>query len=135
VLEGVRASISIPVIFTTVNWQGRYLVDGGLVNPVPVSTVRGMGAELVIAVNVISPMGVRIQPAQKAKEPSIFQAMLNSLYISSYSLVRSSLTGADIVIEPELPNIGYGDFHRISDSIKQGEIAAKALVEQIKQKL
>jgi NTE family protein len=135
VLEGVRASISVPVIFTAVKWQDRYLVDGGLVNPVPVSSVKEMGAEFVIAINVIPPMGVRIQPAKKVKEPSIFQAMLHSLYISSYSLVRSNLAGADIVIEPELPNIGYGDFHRASETIRQGEIAAKALVEQIKQRL
>ena len=135
VLEGVRASISIPVIFTAVKRQGRYLVDGGLVNPVPVSTVRKMGADLVIAVNVIPTMGVRLQPSQKDKEPGIFQSMLHSLYIATYSLVRSSLAQADIVIEPKLPHVGYGDFHRISDSIAQGEIAAKSLVEQIKQQL
>ena len=135
VLEAVRASISIPVIFTAVKRQGRYLVDGGLVNPVPVSTVRKMGADLVIAVNVIPTMGVRLQPSQKDKEPGIFQSMLHSLYIATYSLVRSSLAQADIVIEPKLPHVGYGDFHRISDSIAQGEIAAKSLVEQIKQQL
>jgi NTE family protein len=135
VLEGVRASISIPVIFTAARWRGRYLVDGGLVNPVPVSTVRKMGADFVIAVNVIPPMGVRLQPSKKAKEPGIFQAMLHSFYIATYSLVRSNLAGADIVIEPKLPHIGYGDFHRIRESIKQGEIAAKELVEQIKQQL
>jgi NTE family protein len=135
VLEGVRASISIPVIFAAARWRGRYLVDGGLVNPVPVSTVRKMGAELVIAVNVIPTMGVRLQPSKEAKEPGIFQSMLHSFYIATYSLVRSNLAGADIVIEPELPHIGYGDFHRIGDSIAQGEIAAKELVEKIKQQL
>jgi NTE family protein len=135
VVEGVRASISIPAIFTAAKWQGRYLVDGGLVNPVPVSTVRGMGAELVIAVNVIPPMGVRFQPAKESRAPGIFQSMLHSLYIATYSLVRSNLAGADIAIEPELTGIGYGDFHRISDSIRQGGIAAQELLEQIKQKL
>jgi len=135
VLEAVRASISIPVIFTAVKRGDRYLVDGGLVNPVPVSTVRKMGAELVIAVNVIPPMGVRLQLAKETKPPGIFQSMLHSFYIATYSLVRSNLAGADIVIEPKLPHIGYGDFHRISDSIAQGEIAAQELIEQIKQKL
>lgn len=135
VLEGVRASISIPVIFTAVKWQDRYLVDGGLVNPVPVSTVREMGADFVIAVNVIPPMGVRIQPSPESKAPGIFQSLLHSLYIATYSLVRSSLAEADIVIEPKLPHIGYGDFHRIKDSIAQGEIAAQELIEQIKQQL
>jgi NTE family protein len=135
VLEGVRASISVPVIFTAVKWRDRYLVDGGLVNPVPVSTVRKMGADFVIAVNVIPPMGVRLQPGKEAKAPGIFQSMLHSFYIATYSLVRSGLAGADIVIEPKLPHVGYGDFHRGSESIAQGEIAAKELIEQIKQRL
>jgi predicted acylesterase/phospholipase RssA len=52
-LEAVRASISIPGIFTPVRIGGRYLVDGGLVNEVPVSVCREMGAEYVIGVNVI----------------------------------------------------------------------------------
>jgi len=135
VLEAVRASISIPVIFTAVKWRDRYLVDGGLVNPVPVGTVREMGADFVIAVNVIPPIGVRLQPAKETKPPGIFQSMLHSFYIATYSLVRSNLAGADIVVEPNLPHIGYGDFHRIGDSIAQGEITAKALIEQIKQQL
>jgi NTE family protein len=135
VLEGVRASISIPVIFTAVRWRDRYLVDGGLVNPVPVSTVRGMGADFVIAVNVIPPMGVRVQPPKEAKEPGIFQAIMHSLYIATYSLVSSNLAGADVVIEPKLPNIGYGDFHRAGETIRRGEIAAEELVEQLKRRL
>ena len=52
-VEAVRASISIPGIFTPVQIGGRYLVDGGLVNTVPVSVCRKMGAEYVIGVNVI----------------------------------------------------------------------------------
>ncbi len=52
-IEAVRASISIPGIFTPVHHKGRYLVDGGLVNVVPVSVCRDMGADFVIGVNVI----------------------------------------------------------------------------------
>jgi len=51
-IEAVRASISVPGIFTPVRNNGRILVDGGLVNPVPVSAVRAMGAEFVIAVDL-----------------------------------------------------------------------------------
>ena len=53
VIEAVRASISLPVIFTPVKWKDRFLVDGGVVDPVPVDIVRDMGADVVIAVNVI----------------------------------------------------------------------------------
>jgi NTE family protein len=52
IIEAVRASISIPGIFTPVRNNGSILVDGGLVNPVPVSVVREMGADFVIAVDL-----------------------------------------------------------------------------------
>ena len=52
IIEAVRASISIPGIFTPVRNNGRVLVDGGLVNPVPVSVAREMGADFVIAVDL-----------------------------------------------------------------------------------
>jgi NTE family protein len=53
VVEAVRASISLPVVFTPVKWGERFLIDGGVVNPMPVDVVRSMGAEIVIAVNVL----------------------------------------------------------------------------------
>ena len=52
VMEAVRASISLPGLFTPMLHEGRWLVDGGLANPVPVSLCRAMGADLVIAVNL-----------------------------------------------------------------------------------
>jgi NTE family protein len=51
-LDGVRASIGLPGLFTPVRLNGRWLVDGGLTNPVPVSLCRAMGAEVIIAVNL-----------------------------------------------------------------------------------
>lgn len=54
VLEALRASISIPVIFCPLEWGGRFLIDGGIVNPMPVDVVRNMGAGVVIAVNVLA---------------------------------------------------------------------------------
>ncbi|HVC11809.1 MAG TPA: patatin-like phospholipase family protein, partial [Burkholderiales bacterium] len=53
-VEAVRASIALPALFTPVVQEGRILVDGGLVNPVPVSLARAMGAEIVIAVDLSS---------------------------------------------------------------------------------
>ena len=51
-LDGVRASIGLPGLFTPARLKGRWLVDGDLTNPVPVSLCRAMGAEVVIAVNL-----------------------------------------------------------------------------------
>lgn len=52
-IEAVRASISIPVLFTPVCYEKKFLVDGGLLNPVPVDVAEQMGADFIIAVNVI----------------------------------------------------------------------------------
>lgn len=62
VLEAVRASFSMPIIFTVVKRNGRYLVDGGLVNPVPVSVLKNMGADFIIAVNVMPRLNKKLEP-------------------------------------------------------------------------
>lgn len=51
-LEALRASVALPGLITPVRWQGRWMVDGGLVNPVPVSLCRALGADSVIAVDL-----------------------------------------------------------------------------------
>ena len=52
VLDAVRASIAIPGIFSPVRYKGQWLLDGGLINPVPVSLCRALGADVIIAVNL-----------------------------------------------------------------------------------
>jgi predicted acylesterase/phospholipase RssA len=61
-IEAIRASISIPGIFKPVYYRGRYLVDGGLVNVVPVSVCRDLGADFVIAVNAIPDPASGVMP-------------------------------------------------------------------------
>ncbi|HET8706579.1 MAG TPA: patatin-like phospholipase RssA [Pseudomonadales bacterium] len=69
-MNSVRASISLPGIFTPVEYEGRWLLDGGLVNPIPVSLCRAMGADYVIAVNLNNDIvGRRVNP-KPVKAPS-----------------------------------------------------------------
>ena len=140
VLEGVRASISIPVIFTLVKWEGRYLVDGGLVNQVPVSVLKKMGADFIIAVNVTPDIRDRTRPRGKErvedfKEPNIFNVIMQTIHIAAYQAVKSSLVGADVIIEPQVTHIGWGDFHRAPECILQGELAAQESIPEIKRQL
>lgn len=135
VREGVRASGSIPVVFTVAKWRGRYLVDGGLVNPVPVSVLKKMGADFIIAVNVIPTVRDRAQRVEKIKEPHIIGVIMQTIYIASYQVVRSSLLGADVIIEPRVTHIGWGDFHHAQECILQGELAAEESVPEIKRQL
>jgi len=140
VSDALRASISIPGIFTVVKREGRYLVDGGLTTPVPVNVVKQMGADFIIAVNVnpdvSDRMGKTSQERVRAhKEPNIFQIMMQSIYITTYSLARTSLIDADIVIEPDLTNIGAGDFSKAQELITRGQQAAQNAIPEIKRKL
>jgi NTE family protein len=138
VLEAVRASISIPVIFTVVKKQGRFLVDGGLVNPVPVSVVRQMGADFIIAVDVTPDKIERanyITKSAELKEPGLLQVMVQSIYIGSYLTSRRVSEGADIVIHPHLVHIGPTEFHRARECVLEGELAAVDCVAHIKRHL
>jgi NTE family protein len=131
--EALRASISIPAIFTTVKREGRYLVDGGLTTPLPVNVVKRMGADFVIAVNVTPEINDRAEKSYK--EPNIFQIIMQSIYITTYSLVRTSMEDADIVIQPDMADIGAGDFHKARELIMRGEQAAQSAIPEIKEKL
>ena len=74
-IEAVRASIALPALFTPVVHEGRVLVDGGLVNPVPVSLARAMGADIVIAVDLSSDILGRY--LREEPEPGVSGALLS----------------------------------------------------------
>jgi len=139
VWEGVRASVSIPVIFTVVKRKGKYLVDGGLVEPVPVDVLEQMGADFIIAVNVTPNVVERVHKGDKEqlaeKEPNILSVLMQTIHIAGYQAVRSSLKGANVIIEPEVTHIGWGDFHRAQECILRGELAAQASIGEIKRRL
>ncbi len=70
-LDAVRASIALPGLFAPVRWKGSFLVDGGLVNPVPVSVARAMGADIVIAVDLGSDiLGRRFRAPSPPEAPA-----------------------------------------------------------------
>ena len=138
VIEAVRASISIPLIFSVVNWEGRYLVDGGLVNQVPISVAKQMGADFVIAVDITPSKGERASFLAKHKEgkgPGILQVMAQTIYLSSYRNAEMSSQHADVIIHPSLAHIGPGEFYRARECILEGELAALDHIPHIKRLL
>ena len=138
VLEAVRASISIPVIFKVVKRKGRYLVDGGLVNQVPVSVAKNMGADFIIAVDITPSKAERANFLTQnggAREPSILQVMVQTIYLSTYMTSQEMSHGADAVIHPHLAHIGPGEFHRAQECILEGEITAVDHIQYIKRHL
>lgn len=136
-IKAVRASISIPGVFVPVSHNGLYLVDGGTVNPVPADVVRSMGANFIIAVNVLNDPKKRPRlgltgDKKSDKMPSIFNTIMQSLYIMEYGIVRANLLKADILIEPDVSAIEPYEFYRGSYAIEAGYKAASAVMPEIK---
>ncbi len=153
VIDAVRASIAMPGLLTPVVREGQLLVDGGLVNPVPVSLCRALGAEIVIAVDLNWDLiGRRTRVAERAdagdaaqqgslidtlfgpfrervvdagRAPSLKDVMLTSLNIMQVRITQSRLAGepAEILIRPRLGGIVAMDFHRGAIAAAEGERA------------
>ncbi len=136
-IKAVRASISIPGVFVPVLYNGLYLVDGGTVNPVPADVVRSMGANFIIAVNVLNDPKKRPRlgltgDKKSDRMPSIFNTIIQSLYVMEYGIVRANLLKADILIEPDVSAIESYEFYRGSYAIEAGYKAALPVMPEIK---
>lgn len=139
VVEAVRASAAMPVIFTPTKWQGRYLVDGGLIDPIPVRVLREMGADLVIAVNVVPYIGDKLQKeaciSEKPKEPNILSVLIRMIYVMGYQAALAGMREADVVIAPDVAHIRPDNFNRARECILQGERASQRAIPEIKRLL
>jgi len=149
IVEALRASYAIPGFFPPVERRGRWLIDGALVNPVPVSLARALGAELVIAVDVNAGLletlsfeadQIGIAEGRAAGErfvrgllgrrkggPSTFGVLARSLQIAQTRLSRIRLAEDPpaFVLRPEVGRIGPLEFYRAEECIAAGEEALR----------
>lgn len=130
-LDAVRASIAIPGLLAPVQHEGSVLVDGGLVNPVPVSLARAMGAEFVIAVDLNSDLTGRHLRARPQRgdvtmppPPLVLGSAINIMQVR---ITRSRLAGEppDLLVTPRLAHFGLLDYHRAEEGIEEGRRAVE----------
>lgn len=124
----VRASATVPGVFKPVGINGQEYVDGGLSNLIPVHGARQMGADVVIAVDISARPGN--QPVR-----GTLDILLQTFTIMGQNLARYELKDADIVIRPQVGNLGPTDFMARHDAILEGEKAAQAALPQIREVL
>ncbi|MBU6438046.1 MAG: patatin-like phospholipase family protein, partial [Betaproteobacteria bacterium] len=124
----MRASMSVPGAFTPIEVQGHLLADGGLVRNLPVDVARAMGADVIIAVNVGTPLLPRDQVVGAL---GVAQQMFNILTEQNVQASLRQLTPRDVLITPDLTGIGFLDFSRPALAIERGEQAARALAPQL----
>lgn len=160
VADAVHASVALPGLIAPVARDGRLLVDGGLVNPVPVSLCRALGADVVIAVDLgsdivgsslkrgvpveeqhgpgwtdrlLSSMGLK----RNSDLPSVVSVISTSIHIMQTRIARSRLAGepADVLISPRLAHLGLMDYHRAAEVIPEGMAAVKRMLPAIEHAL
>ncbi|MFC1523080.1 patatin-like phospholipase family protein [Elusimicrobiota bacterium] len=142
VSDAIRASTSIPVIFKPHFHQNRYLVDGGLVNPVPTNTVSQMGADFLISVRLTkSPREKKkskvIVPDIKthATAPNLLNVFFNTIVTMSYQVALSKIDVSHVSIHPKIADYSWLDFEHSEELIEIGEEAALEAIPKIKANL
>jgi NTE family protein len=123
--EAVRASMSIPGAFTPVNWGDRILVDGGVAMNVPVDVVRRMGADIVIAVDIASPLGAR----ETLDSTTGVLGQLSSFLTRGN--MQEQLDKADLVLVPDITGYGTFDFGKAQEIVRLGDTEALAKKEEL----
>lgn len=149
VLQAARASCALPGLFSPVQYEERWMLDGGLVNPVPVSACRAMGADVVIAVNLNAQLvGAHLSSVSRAQaeaaqpatdrsfwqrvagylssgeggSPGFFDVIAASINIMQDRVTRSRMAGdpAEVALVPLLEDFALMDFHRAGEAIAEG---------------
>jgi len=127
--DAIRASMAIPVVFQPVEIGGRLLVDGGLVNNLPVDVVRDLGARVVIAVDASAKL------EKKEHLSSLVDIMSQSISMQVRRESERQAAQADLVIRPDTEDFSFADFPQIQAIIKRGEEAAEAALPRIRELL
>jgi len=125
----LRSSMSVPGVFPPTEVDGRILGDGGLVNNVPVDVARAMGVDVVIVVNIGTPLAGR-EALQSAV--GITAQMINILTEQNVQRSLATLGERDLLITPPLGSLSSADFEKGRLAIDIGEQGARALVDRLR---
>ena len=128
IYQAMRASMSVPGMFSPAEIDGRILGDGGLVNNLPVDVVRAMGADIVIAVNIGTPLMSRDQLSSVLGYTA---QMVNILTEQNVRAQLALLRPGDILISPDLGDLTFVDFGKSAQFIALGEKAAEGMRERL----
>lgn len=130
-IDAIRASCAVPGVFAPVrNKEGRLLVDGGVVSPMPTDAVRQMGADVVIAVDLMG-CGATFRTSPRTAFGMMFQSAMMLLRAAS----RNQQYTADIVIQPQIAHLRPDEISKRDEFIALGQAAALETIAEIKRLL
>jgi len=127
--DALLASASIPGMFPPIIFDKKILVDGGIVDVVPIETAKSLGANFVIGVNVSQTIKKRVEFANAV------EIFFRSDSITSSELRKLQLSFADVVITPKVGRFHWSDFSKAEQCVREGEIAAQNTILELKKKL
>jgi len=127
--DALLASASIPGMFPPVILDKKILVDGGIVDIVPIETAKSLGANFVIGVNVSQTIKKRVE------FDNAVEIFFRSDSITSAELRKLQLSFADVVITPKVGRFHWSDFSKPEQCVREGEIAAQNAILELKKKL
>lgn len=154
-ITAMRASYALPGVFEPVAANGRVLVDGALVNPVPVSVCRAYEQQLVVAVNLHYDLYGRAAVIKhsagelvverdatpgRAPDPNARETRLGitGVMVEAFNIIQDRISRArlagdppDLALQPKLGHIGLSEFHRADEAIRAGYESTKALLPEI----
>lgn len=126
VVKAVRASSSIPLVFVPVEMHGRVLVDGGVINPVPVNVARQLGAELVIAVDLCELL-------PKTFPTNLFSVATRSTEIAFMWQNTVCVRNSDVNIRPKMCEVGTFNDNAKMELYEAGREAAREAIPRLKE--
>ena len=128
IAKAVRASSAIPGVFQPVQYQGKLLVDGGVVDNIPISVARDMGADIVIAVDI----GENVTNFNLT---NLFDVILQAVNIMFNDNVAFRKKDADVLISPAVGNVGMLDFTQKKRVMQAGMEATQKALPEIRSKV
>jgi len=125
-IQAIRASIAIPVVFIPQGYAGRVLIDGGFVSPLPITCAQQLGAKKIIAVNVLPKIDYKsVKISTLPASGKIYN--IKKVFERTFSLINSRLIDYEvaqlkkgIVIDIDTRGIGMNQFERAGEVIKMG---------------
>ncbi len=124
----LRASLAVPGVFAPVHINKRLVVDGGLVRNLPIDMAHKMGADIVIAVNVGTPLA---EEKELGSAISVAQQMLQILTEQNVQRSIKELRPQDILIAPDLNGISFLDFRNYQQAMQAGDVATRQLAARL----
>jgi len=128
VAKAVRASSAIPGVFNPVDYQGKLLVDGGLIDNIPISVAKERGADLVIAVDIS-------ENVINYNISNLVDVILQAVTIMAFENVKHTRKEADVLISPAVGDVGMLDFTQKKRCMLAGIDAAQKAIPEIKKKI